>query len=493
MGVSPSAMSRVCGVEVSYKNFNSGRAFMLPQRVAIIGQANDDAVFALDKFVLEGNANAVAEKYGYGSPLHLASLQFFPQIGAGAEFPVTIYPLKKAEDTAPASGAISVSFSEGKTAKENGSGTVFVGGVSAEFVVLKNDGIEDILQSIKKAIDSVLKMPVKTQDISGEKLPLVAKYSGESSNLITLEVDANISGLVFAVEKFSGGVLDPDVELALKKIGPVWETFILSCFDYKKENRLDKFQAFGEERWGVFEKKPLLVCHGCTDVFAERTVTTDIRKKDFVNFLIVSVGSRELPFVVAARALLRDVVSTANSNPPQGYKGLLTGLHCGSDEVQENYQQRNMSVLRGSSTNIKNGSVAELNDIVTFYHPENEGSLPSKRYVVDLVKLMNVVYNVRLIMEADELKGATLVSDETVTSNKNAVQPKTIKTSFMNLADSLAMQAIIQEPKFTKKNVKVQIDSKNPKRLNVKFPVKLSGNVEVSSTDIYFGFYLGGE
>jgi hypothetical protein len=27
--------------------------------------------------------------------------------------------------------------------------------------------------------------------------------------------------------------------------------------------------------------------------------------------------------------------------------------------------------------------------------------------------------------------------------------------------------------------------------LDVTFPVKLSGNVEVSSTDVYFGFYVG--
>jgi hypothetical protein len=37
----------------------------------------------------------------------------------------------------------------------------------------------------------------------------------------------------------------------------------------------------------------------------------------------------------------------------------------------------------------------------------------------------------------------------------------------------------------------VNIDSENPKRVNVKYPAKLSGNVEISSTDIYFGFYLG--
>jgi phage tail sheath gpL-like len=167
-------------------------------------------------------------------------------------------------------------------------------------------------------------------------------------------------------------------------------------------------------------------------------------------------------------------------------------LHTGADDVQENYTQRNSAVMKGSSTNIKSGNVAELCDTVTFFHPAAEGKYPSKRYVVDLVKLQNVVYNVRLIMESDELKGAPLVSDATVTNNATAVAPKTIKTMFMNLADSLALAAIIQEPEFTKKNMSVDIDSENPKRVNVRFPVKLSGNVEVSSTDVYFGFYLGG-
>ena len=89
--------------------------------------------------------------------------------------------------------------------------------------------------------------------------------------------------------------------------------------------------------------------------------------------------------------------------------------------------------------------------------------------------------------------GVPLVPDEDVVTNPNAVQPKMVVTAFVNLAKSLAKKALISDAEFTKKNLKVAIDSENPKRLNVQFPVKLSGNIEVSSTDVYFGFYLGGE
>ena len=54
----------------------------------------------------------------------------------------------------------------------------------------------------------------------------------------------------------------------------------------------------------------------------------------------------------------------------------------------------------------------------------------------------------------------------------------------MNLADTLALRALIQEPKYTKANMTVEIDSENPKRINVVYPVKLSGNVEISSSEI---------
>ena len=81
MGVSASAISRVTGVEVSYKNFNAGNAALLPQRLAIVGPGNSGVAYSTKKYECESSAALVAERYGYGSPLHLACLQLFPQSG----------------------------------------------------------------------------------------------------------------------------------------------------------------------------------------------------------------------------------------------------------------------------------------------------------------------------------------------------------------------------------------------------------------------------
>jgi phage tail sheath gpL-like len=484
--VSPSTITRVTGVEATYRNFNAGNAAMLNQRLAVIGVGNDDAVYDTKKKEFF-SALAVAETFGWGSPLHLAAGQLLPATGATAEFPVTIVPLQKADGAVAATGSVGADG----TATANGSGVIYIGGVSAEFPVLKGQTGAEILTAVKTAINAVLSMPVITGSVSGGTLSLTSKWSGDIGNLIKIELEVNAPGVEFFTLDFSGGSLDPDVIAALEKIGVVWETFILNTFSYSNTARLDKYQSFIEGRWGPLEKMPCLVAHGCTDNLETRLAITGPRENDSANFLIVSPGSRELPFVVAAKGLISDIVTTANRNPAQNYKGRLTGLHTGADHEQETTSQRNASIMAGSSNSIKTGNVAELNDTVTFFHPAAEGKYPSKRYVVDIVKLMNIIYNVRLIMEQDSIKGAPLLPDKDITTNPAAIQPKTIKTMLFNLADTLAKAAIIADAEYTKRNMAVKIDSENPKRLNTTFPVKLSGNVEVSNTDVYFGFYLG--
>ena len=487
MSLPASAISRVTGVNVEYRNFHKGVAGFLPQRLAVIGVGNDDAVYDTKKHMATGSANAIAERYGFGSPLHLAARQLFPISGGGANFPVTFYPLKRVQGSLAARGAISC---EG-TPTATGSGVISIGGIDVEFAIIEGQEPVAILDAMAERIASRLEMPVTPGPASGnDELPLTAKWSGSSGNDITIEIEVNAPGITFGITNMAGGAVDPEVDPAFALIGPVWETFILSCFSYNSNSRLNAFQEFGEGRWDQMEKKGCLVAHGCTDDFETRTAVTHLRKHDYINFLITGVGSPEIPFVIAARALV-NILNTANSNPPHNNYGLLTGLKAGPDEAQEAYTVRNNSVSRGSSTSIKSGSLIELNDTVTMWHPDDEGFIKSRRQVVNIIKLMNIVFNVRMIMESSAVKGAPLVPDIQPTRNPRAIQPKTIRTAMMNLADSLASHAILATSDFTKENLVVTISSMNPDRLDLKFPCKLSGNVEVSSNEIFFGFYLG--
>ncbi len=492
-------VSRITGISVKPKNFNTGKVQMLPQQLVIIGQGNDDVLYSLDKYECESSADAVGAKYGYGSPLHLAARQLFPTIGKTATFPVYICPVKIGQSGfVKATGSVNV---DGETATANGNCILSIAGFDVQLAVTKGDTPADFMAAMVEAINGTLGMPVTAEVIPAQNedpayVKLTARWSGALSNRISLEFSGNVPGFTVVATAFADGAGVPDVEGALEAIGPnIWATFILNTFDYKNADGsesvvLDKYFAFGEGRWSWLEKMPCYVIHGCVDDYATRTAISDNRKDDYINFYAISVGSPELPFAVAARELL-ELLTTANSNPAQGYTGNLTGLKRGSDKLQESPTVRNNAVKKGSSTNITSGSVAAINDVVSFYHPTGEGNFPARRYIVDGVKLMNIVYNLRIITEDPSVKASPLIPENQPTSNPTAKSTKDFKTWFANLAKSLGDNALISDVEFTIKNMKVSIDSANSKRVNYTFPVKVSGNIEVVDGDVLFGQYVG--
>jgi len=92
--VDASAVARVVGIKTAFKDLRGGGILFLPQRVMVVGQGNSAAVYSTVKAQYT-SALAVATVYGFGSPLHLAALQLFPNNGDGiGTIPMTVYPLE---------------------------------------------------------------------------------------------------------------------------------------------------------------------------------------------------------------------------------------------------------------------------------------------------------------------------------------------------------------------------------------------------------------
>jgi len=483
--VDATAVSRVVGILTQFKDFGAGAVRFLPQRIALIGQGCSLSSYSTDKRLVTSAAE-VAARYGYGSPLHLASLMLFPLNGDGVgSIPVTVYPLEDDSAGVPAAGQIAAVGVQTETA----SYVIKCAEISVTVVVEEGDTADEALTAIRTAIIGELNMPVIPGVIAAGALPLEAKWAGESGNDIVVEVEGDAYGITFTSTDCAGGLVNPDIQDALDQIGQVWETCIVNCLNYDDTTTLDLIQTFGDGRWLPLEKKPLYAISGTGDDRATRTVITDARDDDKINVLMSAPGCNNLPAQIAARAAAR-VTKQAVNNPPQDYNSLLSGLVAGDDVDQEDYINRDLAVQAGSCTTILTSGEIEMNDTVTMYHPEGEVP-PAYRYLVDVVKLQNIVYNVRLIFESEDWKGSPLLPDSTPTVNPTAKKPKDALSALGNLADNLALQAIIADAEFTKESMVVQIDSQNPKRLNWTFPVKLSGNVEIVSGDINFGFYFG--
>lgn len=485
-----SAVARVVGIKTAFKDLRGGGVLFLPQRVAIIGQGATSSVYDTTKRQVT-SALEVAQLYGFGSPVHLAALQLLPINGDGVgTIPVTIYPLDDALTGVAAAGSITPSGAATGAA----SFVVKINNIlSAPFVVSSGDSVAIITAAIATAIAAELNLPM-TAAATALLVNLTSKWKGASANGLYVSVVATSednSGITFAITQPTGGLVNPDVTVALSQVGDVWETMVLNCLEIADTTTLDKFSVFGEGRWGALVRKPVIVFTGNTaTTVTSATTISDARKTDRSNAQLVAPGSKDLPLVVAARQLAR-IVKIANNNPPRDYGSqAATGLNSGLDGDQWTFVDRDSAVKKGSSTiEVKDG-VINLSDTVTFYHPTGD-PIPAYRYVCDIVKLQNIIFNLNLIFATADWDGAPLIPDNQPTINPEAKQPKMAVAAVNALIDSLGLNAIISDPKTAKVNTLAQINEQNPKRLDVALTVQLSGNTNIISVDLNFGFYFG--
>lgn len=487
--VDPSAVARVVGIKTSFKDLRGGSITFLPQRVALVGQGSSASVYSTDK-AQHTSALSVAQTYGFGSPLHLAALQLMPVNGDGVgTIPVTVYPLDDDGSGVVSDGDITPTVAPTEAA----SYIVRVNNIDSEAFVIPETGatVASVVTQMTNAINANLNMPIIATD--GTTLVTTAsKWKGVSANDVTIEViGSTTSGNSFVITQHTGGLVNPDVSAALAQVGNVWETMFLNCLDIADTTTLDLYQTFGDGRWGALVRKPCVVFTGNTATTVSAAIAVpDARKTDKVNAQLVAPGSNDLPFTVAARQLAR-IVKLANNNPAHDYGSQdATGVTPGTDGEQWDYPSRDQAVKGGSSTiEVKDG-VVNVSDTVTFYHPTGDPT-PAYRYVVDIVKLQNIIFNLDLEFATKKWDGAPLIPDDQPTVNADAKKPKTAVAAVSAILDSLGLNAFISDPETAKANTFAEIDSQNPKRLNVVTTVQLAGNSNIISVDLDFGFYFG--
>lgn len=486
--VSLGAVARVVGIKTNFINTNVGGLINLPQRIAVFAQGASAAVYATTKRQVTSAAEA-GSLYGFGSPIHLALEQLLPANGDGVgSVPVTVYPLLDHASGVAAVGDISATG----TATKAGAFTVYVNGVaSSQFVVAVGDTATAIDPKVIAAVNGVLGMPMIATAGTGDTV-MTAKWKGASGNALSIVVSGPTdTGVTFAVTQPVGGLVNPTVDTALAQVGNVWESLVLNCLDIGDATALDTFEAFGEGRWGALVRKPLVVFtgHVLTSPTAILAIT-DLRTTDRINSLLANPGSVTLPFVSAAGELARIAV-VANNQPANDFgRQVAKYIAPGADSVQWNYAQRDQLVKGGASTiEVRDGEVT-ISDTVTMYRPEGDAT-PAYRFVKDIVKVQNIIFNVDLLFNNANWDGAPLIPDDQPTVNRDAKKPKNAVAALSVLADNLGLAALISDVPYTKANTQSEIDSQNPNRLNTVFPVKLSGNVNVNSIDLNFGFYFG--
>ena len=487
MTIDASARAAALGITPSFANLRPNGATLLPQRVAVFGQGATASTFSTDKRTVTSHAE-VGSLYGFGSPLHLAVKQLLPDNGDGVgTIPVTVYPLDDAGGAAAATGSITPTGA----ATDNGTIYVKAGNIRSEAVgILSGDNVAAITAKITAAVNANIDMPVVAVDGTTD-VDFTAKWQGTTGNDIVLAVEGTVAGVTFAAGTMSSGATDPDVDPSLLQVGDVWETLVVNCLSASDTTTLGKFATWNEGRWLALEHKPAIVFTGTTEAtLTTLTTITDARKTDRTNSYLVNPGSDDLPWNVAARQVARIAV-VANNNPARDYTTVaVDGLSQGADSDQWRYAVRDQALKAGvSSIRVING-VVSLDNTVTFYHPDGDPD-PGYRYVVDIIKVQNIIYSLNLIFDQPEWAGAPLIPDAQPTANRSAKKPRMARAAVSSMIDNLALQALLSDPDTAKQTIVASINASNPKRLDISFTVQLSGNTGIIDIPFNFGFYFG--
>ena len=494
MSVTASAVARVVGIDTHFKTLRGSSALSLPQQIAILAQgATASSGYSLLPRQITSQGEAAAA-YGFGSPIHLAARELFPLVGGGVgSIPVWVLPLNDAGGAVAAAGTIT------PAGAAPAAGTFFArvsGILSAPVTIAAADTVATQVAAWVAAINAILDMPATAANTGpGTACTLTAKWKGATGNEIKIEIlDANLNpalGSLNTVVNPTGGLTDPTVTSALAGIGSQWITLLVNSFHGTNTTVLDAISAKGEARWDQQVRRPFVaVCGNDEAVLATATATPAARKTDRVNCQVVSPGSIHLPVQIAAAAV-REIAKVADDNPPTDYGSRkVKTLIPGADSVQWDYATRDAAVKAGCATIEQKNGVVCLSDIVTMYHPDGEIP-PAYRYVVDIMKLMTVIYNLDLEFGQPEWDGAPLIPDGQPTVNPNARRPSSAKAAVNRILDGLGLAAVISDPATAKATTTANINSGNPKRLDVSTTVQLSGNTNVLSVDLNFGFFFG--
>lgn len=508
--VSVDRVSRVVGYKVK-KGFFQISTPNLPQRIAVLGEANDANQATLDTNPREvTSAQEAGELYGFGSPIHQIMRILRPISGDGVGgIPTVVYPQESDVGATETVINIDATVSTGATSNATHylviNGRFGIDGAVYAFSVVKDDDTLDIVTKMADAVNNVLGAPciatIDTTTPGSEFLVLTSKWNGVSSAELNASVYTgdNDAGVTYSEQSKTDGTGAADISDALAAWGNNWNTIVVN--PYSDTTTLDALEAFngvpdpdnptGQYVGTVF--KPFIAVFGSVEDDKDViSAITDARKGEVTNAVAPAPLSDGFTWEAAANMVYQHALIEQNSPHldvnGKSYPDMPVPLDENIGDFAD-YNNRDFLVKKGCSTvNIVAGKY-QVQDFVTTYHPVGEEP-PQYRYCRNLQLDWNIRYGY-YILELINVVDNTIAPSDQVIGVASTVKPNQWKQVLNSYADDLGSRALIAEPGFMKESIDVQVSDTNPDRLETFFRYKRTGIARISSTDAEAGFAFG--
>ena len=468
MSLSSSSLAAAVGASVNNVQFQSA-AENLPRKILVIGSyaaAKTGIADEVPQLIL--NPSDAGNRYGFGSMLHRLIKAAF----AGSNG-VELWACPQAElgGAVVAEGTITVT---GATT-EAGTLHLYIAGDYVPVTLASGSEVADTAAAIAAAINADQDLPVSATSALGV-VTLTAKSLGTWGNYIVASLNEGfnqetIAGAAFAVTALTSGASIPDISDALDGLGTGddanenWFTDVVHGYGQDTTN-LDAILTYvgaGNAAVGLYDKlvaRPFRVLTGDTVAgssgLSDLTTLGGNRKTDRANGVIAVPGSPNHPSEIAAIAI-GVMARVNNTRAAQSYIGeLLPGVIPGSaaNRWTSSYDSRDTAVKAGiSPTIIKSGAVY-LQNVVSFYHPDNVPvSSNLYRSMRNISIVQNILNSITVNFSQAKWLGISIVADVTkVTNSVDAQKARDIEAvidDLVALATSYESHAWIYTAAFT--------------------------------------------
>lgn len=498
-GVGTERISKVVGYNLTTGDFSNVTP-NLPQRIAILGEANEanQSTFPTGATVIT-SAKKAGELYGYGSPIHSIMRILRPVTGDGVGgIQTVVYAQAKASGAAAKVLTVTVTG----TATDNGTHTLVVAGrkgIDGQFYdvnIVTGDTPTVIAGKVKDAINNILSAPLSASS-SAAVATCTSKWNGLTADEITITVDTgtNDCGVTYAVASTASGSGTPSITTALTSFGADWNTLVINSYGTVTAalTSLEQFNGVPDPdtptgRFAGTIMKPFIALTGSTA--DNPSSVTDSRKTQVTVAICPAPGSKGFNYEASANMAL--LFSRIAQDSPhldvsgKAYPDMPTPTSIGTMAA---YTDRDAIVKKGCSTVELVAEQYRVVDFVTTYHPDGEVN-PQFRYCRNIMIDLNVRFGYYLLEQLHVVDHVICADTDTVSATK-VIKPIMWKQILGDYADGLANRALTVDGPFMKKSITVSLSTVNPDRLETFFRYKRSGYARISSTTAQAGFNYG--
>jgi len=455
----------------------------LPQYIVVLAEANTANQADLTPLDF-ASSDEVAQRFGYGSPAHLAAIRMRnPLSDILGSIKTVVIPCEENGSATAGTAGITATGTVTKTS----AATLYINGKAYGFSVVKDETATQVGDKIAAAVTAVVNAPCSAVNVTGTTT-FTTKWKGTTAKLnLDIDFDAD-SGISYALVAAVEGTGLADYATAIGKIdNNEWVTCVVNCLNgqtdvldalqVKNGSPETKVSNYDPTSW-----KPFVAFTG-TDLnkTTELDALTTGRSLEATNKFCPAPNFDEFPFEMAAYRAAQ-VCKTLQTTPHKGYVDtVISGFRLPANNDIGDFgdlNKRNELVTSGMSTvAIENGSLVVKDDVTTWAKASEPVTARQFSFIRNLMGIdFNMKYRAALVFI--QVAAGKTIQDPAVVGSDTTVTLGDIQAAYISMFRFARADYLITDIDYSIggddniAGLQVGISPANPRRILVQYPYK---------------------